>query len=380
MTILVVQKGARHRYAIPRMFEECGVLTALYTDTTALSPFGRMLSMVDKTGTLPSKAAAAAARRPEGIPATKVFSLDAFGRLGGLGRKFRRLGLQGADVVYSMYGEEVEFLEWAKGQGARLVIDVFVHPGTNRILAVEEQKMLGVEPDLARMEREDGHSERVFALADRLLCPSAWVADGVREFNPAYSSKIRIVPYGSSIEVAEAVNEPKPGTILFAGRDPLRKGLHHLAKAAHVLKAAGMALDVRVAGVAAGEVDWMTHRESLNFLGHVPMRQMKQEYNHADVFVLPSLSEGQAGVVLEAMACGCPVVATRQSGVDFEEGCGITVPAGDPETLAIAISEVVGHCGRRKELAEGALAQAAGFSMGAWKQRLKEFVGELAGQ
>lgn len=382
--VLVCQRGARHRYAIPMLLEESGMLAALYTDSCAYSPAGRVSALLAGAGMRLQGASALANRKPGGVPRNKVFASDPaiLNRVGGSGqsRRYIRWGLQGADVVYSMYGEEVGFLEWAKAQGTSLVVDVFVHPGTNRIIAAEERNVLGVEPDLVRMEREDAHSEQVFALADLLLCPSGWVADGVREFNPACASKIRIVPYGSSIEVAQAANEPKAGTVLFAGRDPLRKGLHHLAEAAHALKAQGMALDVRVAGVAAGDVDWMTHRESLNFLGHVPMRQMRQEYIHADVFVLPSLSEGQAGVVLEAMACGCPVVATRQSGVDFEDGCGITVPVGDPVALAEAIAGVVDDRDKRQVLAEGALAQAAEFSMEAWKHRLKEFVGELAGQ
>ena len=167
------------------------------------------------------------------------------------------------------------------------------------------------------------------------------------------------------------------GRILFAGREALRKGLHYLAEAASLLRARGCVLDVRVAGVSARELDWMEHRDELNCLGTLPMDSMRDEFRQADVFVLPSLAEGQAGVILEAMACGCPVIATRESGVDFEPGCGITVPSRNAEALAQAIMTVIGDRDCRNQLARGALRQAESFSMEKWKERLVEVVQEV---
>jgi glycosyltransferase involved in cell wall biosynthesis len=382
--VLVCQRGARHRYAIPRLLEEAGMLEALYTNSSAYSVLGRMATGLDRLGFHSSSVHALAKRIPTGIPKEKIFSSDI--EAGDLVSKaatqrslttvYKRWGLRGSSAIYSMYGENWEFLKWAKEQGSKIMIDVFVHPQTNRIVAAEEARIQGrqlPEWDVG----EDRHSHRIFDLADQLLCPSEWVASGVRTFSPEQARKVRILPYGSSVSVAESINTPESGRILFAGREPLRKGLHYLAKAAWILRQDGLAIDVRVAGVSAADIGWMEHAEELNCLGSVPMEKMKDEYAKADVFALPSLSEGQAGVLLEAMACGCAVVATKESGVDFDEGCGITVPAGDAQVLAAEIKKILSDQQYRDALALGALNQASEFSMDVWKQRLVKMVEEV---
>ena len=52
-------------------------------------------------------------------------------------------------------------------------------------------------------------------------------------------------------------------------------------------------------------------KECVTFLGHVPNNQLIQWYNAADVFCLASSREGWANVIMESMACGLPVVATK---------------------------------------------------------------------
>ena len=76
-----------------------------------------------------------------------------------------------------------------------------------------------------------------------------------------------------------------------------------------------------------------------------------------DVFVLPSLGEGISNTVLEAMACGLPVIATRVGGnpelVDDGES-GILVPVADDSALASAIERVLTHTSQRTGMGEKA--------------------------
>jgi glycosyltransferase involved in cell wall biosynthesis len=356
------------------------MLAALYTDSTTYSFVGRLACLLKKSGVDYPRLNAFVSRKLEGIPAGKVHSFDNFLDLpwGGLHSKYRRSGLQGADVVYSMCGEEFRFLRWAKEQGCRIVVDIFVHPGTDRIIKNEAVHYCGkCRVAEAHIVDQENHFRRSFEIADIILCPSSWVAEGVREYGAEHSRKIRIVPYGSSLPRRTGINEnPVKGRVLFAGRDPLRKGLHYLAEAARMLRESGMDIDVRVAGLSQADVDWIPDCGELNCLGNVPMDQMHHEFEQAEVFVLPSLSEGQAGVVLESMACGCPVIATRESGVDFMGGCGITVPARDAKALADAIMYVVKDRSTRNALARGALRQSAHFSVDVWKARLVEIANE----
>jgi glycosyltransferase involved in cell wall biosynthesis len=77
----------------------------------------------------------------------------------------------------------------------------------------------------------------------------------------------------------------------------------------------------------------------------------------ADVVVLPSISEGFPFVLLEALAMGCPVVASRVNGVPElieDHKTGLLVPSRDPQALAKAILEVLGDpTAARKMGAEG---------------------------
>jgi len=77
--------------------------------------------------------------------------------------------------------------------------------------------------------------------------------------------------------------------------------------------------------------------ERVKLLGSVPGDQLTLWMNACDLFVLPSLSESFGIVQLEALACGRPVVATRNGGseeVVISDDYGLLVDPADPEGLA----------------------------------------------
>ncbi len=79
-----------------------------------------------------------------------------------------------------------------------------------------------------------------------------------------------------------------------------------------------------------------------------------------DIFVLPSLGEGISNTILEAMATGLPVVATRVGGnpeLVTPEESGLLVPPGDSDALAGALARLVGDGGLRQAMGEAGLAR-----------------------
>ena len=80
------------------------------------------------------------------------------------------------------------------------------------------------------------------------------------------------------------------------------------------------------------------------FLGSISQKELAQYYGASDVLVLASSREGWANVLLEAMACGTPIVASHVGGLPdvvnaFE--CGILVPPRDPGALSAAIEQML---------------------------------------
>ena len=284
--VLVCQHGARHRYAIPRMLEEAGMLAAFYTDSSSASFMGHVSTVLGSSA--PILMRRLAGRKINGVPTDKVFSTDQqylrelcqkmTGRLPTgmnlyhqrhriLSKKMITWGLQGAYVVYSMYHENLDFVRWAKQRGAKSVVDVFINPETTEIMQCEGKRLpgWGQYADQDAVDFENQLWRTTVEVADVLLCPSEWVAEGVRKFSPGTAPKIKIVPYGCSIDYQGCINNPIKGRVLFVGGDALRKGLHYLGEASSILKNRIPELDVRIAGIASRECGPTSGMQGLEF-------------------------------------------------------------------------------------------------------------------
>jgi glycosyltransferase involved in cell wall biosynthesis len=100
-------------------------------------------------------------------------------------------------------------------------------------------------------------------------------------------------------------------------------------------------------------------------------------YRAADVFVLPSVSEGTPKVLLEAMANALPVVATDVGGVStiVEDGAnGLLVPPKSPSDLASAVRRVVGDGDLRRRIIAGGLTAARQHTLEGETARMVEAV------
>jgi len=378
------------------MLEEAGLLAALYTDSSSASFMGQVSTLLDTAAPLLMRKLAS--RKIMGVPASKVFSSDKqylrelFQKMTGclptgmhlyhqrhqiLSEKMISWGLCDAEVVYSMYHENLDFIRYAREQGAKSVVDVFINPETTEIMQCEGNRFSGwgQYKDQEMINFENQLWQETVELADVLLCPSEWVAEGVRRFSPGTASKIRIVPYGCSIDYQGCVNTPVKRRVLFAGGDALRKGLHYLGEASSKVKNRIPELDVRIAGSLPENVVQHPVCRDLNFLGKLTSNQMKGEYLSADVFVLPSLSEGFAGVVAEAICAGCPVIVTKESGSPIvHEREGLIVNSKDVDDLANAIERVVDDRLFRSSCSVNCLQQIPFYSEKQWKKRLVDSI------
>lgn len=147
-----------------------------------------------------------------------------------------------------------------------------------------------------------------------------------------------------------------------AGRLVSQKGLTYLLDAMPVVIARStkpIRLDVAGCGSQRASLEAQSARLGLQkhvrFLG--PVSNMPGFYQSIDAFVLPSLSEGLPGVVLEAMATSLPVVATDVGGTKEavrDRVDGRIVPPRDSDALAAALLEIISDDSLRRRMAAGA--------------------------
>ncbi|MES2450827.1 MAG: glycosyltransferase family 4 protein [Pseudomonadota bacterium] len=210
--------------------------------------------------------------------------------------------------------------------------------------------------------------------SDALFCPSQSVIDDVTAYDPTARAKCRLVRYGSSLAFSQP-NEPIPKRVLFAGSIQLRKGPQYLALAAARIARLDPSVRFVFAGGVTAAAAAQLHAPNIEVLGHIPRDRMRAEFLRADVLAFPSLAEGSAGVVLEAMSAGLPIVATREAGVDFRDGeSGIIVPPTDVDALSDAILAIVGDRPRREAMARSARAEFSAYDEDRWG---KTFVAAL---
>ena len=268
-----------------------------------------------------------------------------FGRI--FNQAVLRRGLGDAEVVFGFNRAGLELFEASRREGRRCVMDQTIAPTRieRDLLAAEVERWPGWQPDLklAASDRAEARERREWEAVDTILCPSAFVRDGVATVGGP-TEKCRVVPYGTDPArfprlVERGAPRHRPFRVLFAGQVGLRKGVPYLLEALRRL--GSTAVQARVVGAIAldrRKLDAFTDVATL--MGPVPRPAMPEHFTWADVFVFPSLCEGSAAVLSEALTTGLPVICTPNSGPPPVAGGIHLVPAGDADALAEAILAV----------------------------------------
>jgi glycosyltransferase involved in cell wall biosynthesis len=270
-------------------------------------------------------------------------------RRGNYGRDLR------AVYAYEDCAEQIFFA--ARDLGLRRVYDLPIAywETAQQLLREEAQRYPDWEPTLLATRdsvEKLSRKARELELAELVICPSRFVLESLPADARA-RKKCLFAPFGSPIVdlTGEKRGAGLPLRVLFAGALTQRKGLADLFAAMNMINSREIQLVVM--GSLLQPLAWYRHRSS-DFVYESPrphegfLRLMQS----CDVFVLPSIVEGRALVQQEAMACGLPLIATRNAGADdlIEEGVtGFLVPIRSPEVVA----EKIGWCAANRSLLSG---------------------------
>jgi len=407
-TIDVAMVGARLQYGLPSTLEHAGLLRTFYTDIYCGNK--RLLRPLLQPPTPGWLRRRLARRDCADLDPARVRSFDWLGLRTVLKERrtrsraarqahYRRTGQlfagrvaahlrPGADAVYALTGVAEEIFVAARALGTRCLLEQSSAPATLHapLMAEEARRWPGWERAdktpaasalAARLEGEREAAE--WALADAILCPSSFVLESLRCQGVA-EDKLRLLAYGiDRARFLPPATRTREGRmrLLFAGTVGLQKGIQYLDGALRLLGAN------RVECRAIGPINltpWgrAQIRDRIELTGPLDRAGVAAAYRWADALVLPSLCEGSAAVVYEAMAAALPVIVTPNCGaVARDRRDGLIVPIRDAQALAHAIEQLAVDRKTRCAMGQSARQWSENFSLVRYRAALVQTVGEL---
>ena len=212
---------------------------------------------------------------------------------------------------------------------------------------------------------------RIWKSASAVIANSQGLKELAQETDP--NCNIDIIYNGIDTEQFKpARNSRDRLRILCVSRLIGRKGIDHLLRSVPLVKAKiGSVFEVWIVGEGNLEQQLKELSSQLgvtdvvSFKGYIEHSRLPEVYSSSDIFVLPSLNEGMSNTVLEAMACGLPIVTTDTGGTkELVNGNGIVLTAHTPQAIADVMIELVENAETRSMMGKrsGELAESLSWS------------------
>jgi hypothetical protein len=253
-------------------------------------------------------------------------------------------------VLFSYSYSALDPFRFAKSRGWTTILgQIDPGPFEEEIVAAEAEREASLAPDWRRAPADYWKSWREECdVADRIIVNSQWsrsclVKSGVND------SKLFVIPlaYESPITDTPITREypprftpDRPLRVLFLGQISLRKGIARLLKVVRSFQSQPVEF-LMVGPIQINIPEDLRSNRNIRWVGPVARNKVRNYYEQADVFILPTLSDGFALTQLEALAQRLPVIASRRCGeVVIDRVNGLLLE----EPTAAAIEEALRSC------------------------------------
>lgn len=203
-----------------------------------------------------------------------------------------------------------------------------------------------------------------------------------KQFSPKHD--IKVISNGVDTELFYPDKNKKSGDeiqLLFISRLMPQKGIDVLIKACDILNKRGITNfkltivgEGHLKGLMFSLIDKYNLRKKINYLGWKDLEELPKIYRTADIFILPSVMEGMSSVVLQAMASGLPIIASRVKGFEevLEENInGLFAEYDNPGQFANALEKLIESPESREKMSQKSIEKSKQFS---WETIAKQYL------
>ena len=251
----------------------------------------------------------------------------------------------------------------------------------NGTAALEISKRLGI-PNVVSIQGGDGHwvglcckthKQAMLAVLNHamsLIIGSESFAEEVTQNHGTPAERFTIIPGATNTERFQPFQKPgslrHPVRLLYHGRVDQRKGVLDFIYMGHHLEQRGYHVQLLISGIgpdmqASRDLSRQLDLEDrVTFMGYAPYDRAHEVYRAGDIFLSPTYAEGFSNTILEAMACGLPIVSTRSVGVVdclTHDRNALLVEPGHITQLTDATQQLIDDRQLRERLAEAALQE-----------------------
>jgi len=398
-SILVALIGARMHYAVPTFLDKNSLLKFLYTD---LYFNNSTINKIHKIN--PKIANKLSLRSNNEIEDKKIIPLSNFGLIYKIRKKLTKtfklnLGVLWVwagsnfnkkiisslkrnndlpEIIFGYNSASKELFQFAKENNIKTVLEQCSAPMIyeNKIMSEEYLNFKDWEIDLFKNNLKSKkfihREEEEWELADLIVVPSKYVKNALISSNVS-ESKIKIVPYGYNANL----NNIKPNfikkaklNILFVGGLRLQKGIQYFYELSK--KCSDQNFNFRAVGESYLNVNTIDHiSKKLEIIGKVARDKMHEQYEWADILVVPSLSEGSATVIYESLSYGVPIICTKNSGSVIKDGEeGYIVEIRDVDTIIIKLKHLYNNQEKLTKLSENCLKTSLEYTVDNYGNKL----------
>lgn len=213
---------------------------------------------------------------------------------------------------------------------------------------------------------------------DFVSAPSRTVIKEMRQ--KGFYKSHQVVSNPIDLSIFKLINETKyklkkefnlsPASIVYAGRLGKEKNVDVLIKAAALVKRHVLRINLAIAGHGSDEprlrklVKSLSLETNVKFFGTLNKIKLNRLYNASDIFTITSTSESQSMVLLQAMACGLPVIGVNWRALPeyINHSNGYMVAANNPKEMADKIIHLLKYKDERKRLGQNGLVYVRQFS------------------